>query len=235
VVFALYLLIAASTVTPSQLLFAEPIKLPVLNIELPMWGFFFLAPILFVIFHLYVLLQVLLLGRTTAVYNAAVARLELSPEENNSLRQRLANTLFAQIFAGSPREREGLIGWLLRSIVTITLWFIPVIVAQAFQSNFLAYHSHIVIWTLRFLMWVQLFMFPVIWPLALDGGKDFQWPKFWAGLKGLSMGRYFRICSLLFFTSCFIFSYVIPWRAACQSFYGCGTDIGTMRTVVSQG
>src|SRR6267142_6191146 len=72
-IFSLYLLIAATTVTQHQLLLAEPVKLPVLNIDLPQWGFFFLAPILFVILHAYVLLQVLLLGRTAAAYNIAVA------------------------------------------------------------------------------------------------------------------------------------------------------------------
>src|ERR1700710_2051606 len=63
-IFSLYLLTAATTVTHRQLLLAEPVKLPVLNIDLPLWGFFFLAPILFITFHAYVLLQVLLLGRT---------------------------------------------------------------------------------------------------------------------------------------------------------------------------
>jgi hypothetical protein len=61
-VFSLYLLIAATTVEHRQLLLAEPVKLPVLNIDLPLWGFFFLAPILLLIFHGYVLLQVLLPG-----------------------------------------------------------------------------------------------------------------------------------------------------------------------------
>src|SRR5439155_12236403 len=60
-IFSLYLLTAAATVEHRQLVLAEPVKLPVLNIELPLWGFFFLAPVLFVIFHAYVLLQVLLL------------------------------------------------------------------------------------------------------------------------------------------------------------------------------
>jgi hypothetical protein len=50
-IFSLYLLITATTVTQRQLLLAEPVKLPVLNIDLPLWGFFFLAPILFVILH----------------------------------------------------------------------------------------------------------------------------------------------------------------------------------------
>jgi hypothetical protein len=158
-IFALYLLIAATTVTYRQLLLADPIKLPVLNIELSLWGFFFLAPILFVILHLYTLLQVLLLGRTTGAYDDAVARLGLSPEENTSLRQRLANTLFAQIFAGSPRERKGFIGWLMRAIVWITLAIAPILVVLAFQFSFLPYHSHFVTWTHRLLILVELVAF----------------------------------------------------------------------------
>src|SRR3954454_766576 len=96
-IFSLYLLTAATTVTHKQLFLAEPVKLPVLNIDLPLWGFFFLAPILFVIFHAYVLIQLVLLARTAAAYNAAVARTgehdSLPPEAEASLRQRLANTL----------------------------------------------------------------------------------------------------------------------------------------------
>jgi hypothetical protein len=103
-IFSLYLLNTAATVTHRQLFLPEPLKLPVLNIDLPFLGFVFLAPILFVILHAYVLLQVLLLARTAVAYNAAVERADLPPEENASLRQRLANTLFAQLFAGSPRE-----------------------------------------------------------------------------------------------------------------------------------
>jgi hypothetical protein len=37
-IFSLYLLIAAATVTHRQLFLAEPVKLPVLNIDLPLWG-----------------------------------------------------------------------------------------------------------------------------------------------------------------------------------------------------
>src|SRR3954464_12079885 len=43
-IFSLYLLTAATTVTHRQLFLAEPVKLPVLNIDLPLWGFFWLPP-----------------------------------------------------------------------------------------------------------------------------------------------------------------------------------------------
>src|SRR5258707_1276247 len=113
-IFALCLLIATGTATHQQLFLETPLKLPALNIDLPLFWFFVLAPILFVLFHFYVLLQVLLLGRTAAAYNEIVDKAVGSAPENALMRQRLANTLFAQIFSGSPRERYGLLGWLLR-------------------------------------------------------------------------------------------------------------------------
>jgi len=173
-IFSLYMLVAAGTVTQRQLFLDEPTKLPVLNIDLPLWWFFLLAPILFVIFHVYVLLQVLLLGRTTAAYNSAVVPLGLSPEENASLRQRLANTIFAQTFAGSPREREGFVGMLLRSMVWITLAAAPILIVLAFQLRFLPYHSNVVTWTHRLLILIELAAFFFVWPLALDAQRDFQ-------------------------------------------------------------
>jgi uncharacterized protein YjbI with pentapeptide repeats len=180
-IFSLYLLTAAATVTHRQLFLAEPVKLPVLNIDLPLWGFFFLAPILFVILHVYVLLQVILLARTAAAYNEAVrqvaARDDLSPEQNASLRQRLANTLFAQIFAGSPREREGAFGWLLKSMAWITLALAPILILLVFQFKFLPYHSHFVTWTHRLLIVLGFAVAFQLWPLVLNPARDFQWPN----------------------------------------------------------
>jgi hypothetical protein len=163
-IFGLYLVIAGGTVTHRQLFLEDPLKLPVLNIELPLVGFFFLAPILFVIFHAYVLIQVLLLGRTAAAYNKAVEKAHLGTEENASIRQRLANTLFAQIFAGSPRERDGWVGWLLRAMAWITLAIAPVLILLVFEFQFLPYHSGPVTWAVRVLIVIDLAIVLVIWP-----------------------------------------------------------------------
>src|SRR5262245_15341105 len=182
-IFSLYLLNTAATVTHRQLFLPEPLKLPVLNIDLPLWGFFFLAPILFVILHVYVLLQVLLLARTAVAYNAAVERADLLPEENASLRQRLANTLFAQIFAGSPREREGWLGWLLKAMAWITLVIAPILILLVLQFMFLPYHSPLATWTHRFLIAAELAAASVLWPLVLDARRDFEWTRIWMQLK----------------------------------------------------
>jgi uncharacterized protein YjbI with pentapeptide repeats len=172
-IFSLYLLVAAATVDHRQLLLAEPVKLPILNIDFPLWGFFFLTPYLFVIFHVYVLLQVLLLGRTAAAYNEALDRAALSAPANAAMRQRLANTLFAQIFAGSPRERDGWLGRLLRSIAWVTLAITPIFILLVFQFTFLPYHSHLATWSHRFLIAAEIATTFLVWPLALDARQDF--------------------------------------------------------------
>jgi uncharacterized protein YjbI with pentapeptide repeats len=182
-IFSLYLLTAASTVTHRQLFLAEAVKLPVLNIDLPLWGFFFLAPILFVIFHIYVLLQVLLLAHTAAAYNSAVERAGFDAEESASLRQRLANTLFAQIFAGSPRESSGWIGWMLKTMAWTTLAIAPVLILVVFLFAFLPYHSHLATWTHRLLILAELLAAFGLWPLVLDPGRDFEWTKLWSKCK----------------------------------------------------
>ena len=191
-IFSLYLLTAAATVTQRQLFLAEPVKLPVLNIDLPLWGFFFLAPILFVILHAYVLIQVILLSRTAAAYSAAIGKVaerdNLTAEENDSLRQRLANTLFAQIFAGSPREREGAFGWLLRAMAWITLAISPILILLTFQFAFLPYHSHGVTWTHRLLILLELVVAFQLWPLVLDPQRDL-WRRSWQAAIRETGGR----------------------------------------------
>jgi hypothetical protein len=61
--FMLYLAIATGTTTHRMLFLEEPINLPVLNIK-PLLGFYVLTPGIFVVFHFYMLLNLVLLART---------------------------------------------------------------------------------------------------------------------------------------------------------------------------
>ena len=56
-----YFAVAAGAVTHADLFFENPVKLPFLNIDLPLLAFFFLAPILFLIVHAYTLVHLVLL------------------------------------------------------------------------------------------------------------------------------------------------------------------------------
>src|SRR3954447_23044887 len=65
VTFELYLAIAFGAVTHRQLFLEEAIKLPLLNVDLPLVAFFAVAPTVLVIFHFYVFLQLLGLAAKT--------------------------------------------------------------------------------------------------------------------------------------------------------------------------
>ena len=52
---------AAGAVTHADLFFENPVKLPFLNIELPLLAFFFLAPILFLVVHAYTFVHLVML------------------------------------------------------------------------------------------------------------------------------------------------------------------------------
>jgi uncharacterized protein YjbI with pentapeptide repeats len=172
VAFSAYLAATAANISHRQLFLEDTIKLPTINIDLPLVASAILLPLLFVIYHVYVLLQVVLLARTAAAYNEAIQRAAPDTADSTLVRQRLANTLFAQLFAGSPREREGVLGWLLRAMTWITLAIAPVFVLIVFELRFLPYHSALVTWTHRGLITLDLLAILLLWAGAVDVRRD---------------------------------------------------------------
>jgi hypothetical protein len=67
-----YLAVAAGAVTHADLFLENAVKLPFLNIELPLLAFFFLAPILFIIVHAYTLVHLVMLTEKTKRYDQAL-------------------------------------------------------------------------------------------------------------------------------------------------------------------
>jgi uncharacterized protein YjbI with pentapeptide repeats len=167
ILFGLYLVIAAGGITHNALFLNEPVKLPALSVDLPVDRFFLVAPVLFVIFHIYLLVQIILLSHTAVAYNEAVEHSITEASDRARVRQRLVNTLFAQIFAGSPREREGMLGALLRLMAWATLVIGPVVVLLIYQVTFLPYQSAYATWTHRVLIVVDLVMILVLLGKAL--------------------------------------------------------------------
>src|SRR5215208_5670233 len=66
----LYLAIAAGAVTHKDLFFENPVKLPFLNVELPLIAFFALGPLLFLIVHAYTLLHFAMLAGKVGAFRA---------------------------------------------------------------------------------------------------------------------------------------------------------------------
>jgi uncharacterized protein YjbI with pentapeptide repeats len=160
VTFELYLAIAFGSVKHRDIFLETPIKLPVLNVDLPLVGFFVVAPTILVIFHFYVFLQLLALAAKAKDYDALLRQATSDTSDRQYLRHRLDSFLVLQLLVGPTEQRTGFGGFSLRLIAWITLVGIPVLILLQGQVTFLPYHREWVVWLQRAAVLIDL---AVIW------------------------------------------------------------------------
>ena len=100
-----YLLIAVAGVTHKDLLLSRDVTLPLLQVDIGLTRFFLFAPILLVLFHLGVVVQLALLARKTLEFDTAMRMLEATDRRTHPLRLELHNFFFVQALAGPQRSR----------------------------------------------------------------------------------------------------------------------------------
>src|SRR5271169_563021 len=99
--FALfYFAIATGAVTHRDLLLENPVKLPFLNVELPLKAFFVLGPLVFLIVHAYVLLHFVLLAGKIGAFQTELEWQVKSGDTRAHLRRQLPSNIFVQSLAG---------------------------------------------------------------------------------------------------------------------------------------
>jgi hypothetical protein len=74
-----YLLVAAGAVTHKDLFLESPVKLPFLSVDLPLRGFFWLGPAIFLVVHAYVLLHFGMLSGKAREFDSEL-REQVDPE-----------------------------------------------------------------------------------------------------------------------------------------------------------
>jgi hypothetical protein len=117
----LYLLIAVGGVTHRDLFLQIPVKLPFLNVDLPLFGFFWLGPLIFLVVHAYVLLHFVLLAGKVGDFDAELKAQIADEDVRRRLRRQLPSNIFVQFLAGSREVRAGVMGFMLRLIAQISL------------------------------------------------------------------------------------------------------------------
>ena len=201
-----YLAVAAGAVTHADLFLENPVKLPFLGVELPLLAFFFIAPILFLVVHAYVLVHLVMLTDKAKRFHEELHKqfgkeTGLSDEKakniRDGLRQQLPSNIFVQFLAGAPEARSGPFGWALRAIGWTTLVVGPVLLLLMMQIQFLPYHSSFVAWTQRLALLADLTLIWWLWGRVLSGrdpdvGSFSYWPL---GAIGLVLG-----CAALMFS-----------------------------------
>jgi hypothetical protein len=175
-----YLGIAAGAVTHADLLMQNPVKLPFLNIELPLLAFFFLAPLLLFITHAYTLVNLALLADRVQRFHkelgdqlAADPTLQLRALEIRSvLTRQLPSNIFVQFLGGPNEIRKRAVGRALAVILWLTLVVAPIALLLLLQIQFLPYHSRGVTWISRVFLLLDLGLSWWLWGFNILRGAD---------------------------------------------------------------
>src|SRR3984957_7154484 len=155
-----YLAVATGAVTHTDLFFENPVKLPFLNIELPLLAFFFLAPVLFIIMHAYALVHLVMLTKKAKRFHH---KNDGKNERAENLRWQLPSNIFIQFLAGPADIRSGHFGMALRAIAWITLVIAPILLLLMMQIQFLPFHSSFITWTHRVILFADLCLLWWLW------------------------------------------------------------------------
>src|SRR5277367_2447953 len=165
-----YLGIAASAVTHADLFVQNPVKLPFLNIELPLLAFFFLAPLLFLMVHAYTLVNLALLADRVGQFHSELrdqladpALASKAAEIRAALARQLPSNIFVQFLGGPDEIRKGAFGVLLAAILWVTLVVAPIALLLLLQIQFLPYHSRWITWTTRVALILDLGLLWWLW------------------------------------------------------------------------
>ncbi len=154
-VAGLYFAILIGSTTDEQLLKESGIVLPLLSVELPIVGFYIIAPWLFWLLHLNLLLLLRLLA-------GKIDRLPMRLPE--TFRHRLHTFPFTQLRAG-PRQ-AGAARFLLWAMAWISIVALPVIVLMWAQARFLAYHGDWITFFHQLAVLADLALLWLLWPRA---------------------------------------------------------------------
>jgi uncharacterized protein YjbI with pentapeptide repeats len=175
ITFQLYLAIAFGSVTHRDLFLETPIKLPLLNVDLALVGFFVVAPLLLLIFHFYVFLQLLGLAMTAKDHSALLAIDVPDVSDRQYVRRRLDVFPILRFLAGPRDQRTGFFGFSLRLIVWITLVATPVLILLQAQVTFLPYHREWIVWLHRVAVLIDLALIWYFWIRLRSDDEPIGW------------------------------------------------------------
>ncbi len=155
--FAAYFVTTVAATTHENLLRGTAVKLPLLNVDLPIVGFYFIAPGLFVLLHFYLLFQLYLLSGRARELIAAVG-----PETARAAGPSFPVTQFLLGGLGAFRPVFGLGIWL-------AVIMLPALALTFVQIRFLPYHARSATGMHMALVVLDVLVTAVLWCLTIRG------------------------------------------------------------------
>ncbi|MSP74559.1 MAG: pentapeptide repeat-containing protein [Rhodospirillaceae bacterium] len=147
---SVYLALAVNNVTHRDLLFEAPLKLPLINIDLALVAFGFVAPFLVLILELHFLIGLTFVANRADAYKDLLREQAPLRSERVHINQRLIASIFAQLLVGAESfDKREWLRHLATATFCVTIVLIPLATVFLFLIAFLPYQSELLSWSQR--------------------------------------------------------------------------------------
>ena len=202
-VLCTYVVVIGFSTTDMDLLIGKSIKLPVVDVEVPITGFYATVPYLVVLVHFNLLLQLQLLSRKLFAFD------EVAPKEEamGGLRDQLHIFPYNYYLVGRPSP---LIRPLVALLVNITVLILPLLVILILEARFLAYQSEAITWAQRLAIWLDIGLAATLWPVCMD--RQDSWTRYMLGVGQYVRAHWMRWTWRLFGLAILMSLFIMPTR-----------------------
>jgi uncharacterized protein YjbI with pentapeptide repeats len=168
-----YVAVTLASVSHKALLLNSPVRLPIINADIPLVGFFQYAPALLLLVYLSLLVQHVILARKYRKFTDAIAPYELETGTEHPARDRVHSYVFSQILAG-PRPNR-ITKFMMMLIVYVTFSILPIATLLYFQIKFLPYHEVSITYWHRIAVILGFVMLILLTPIMQHAPPKRRW------------------------------------------------------------
>ena len=168
-----YVVVTLASVSHKTLLLNSPVRLPIINADIPLVGFFQYAPVMLLLVYLSLLVQHVILARKYRKFTDAIASYETETGTEHPAREWVHSYVFSQIAAG-PRPNR-ITKFMMQLIVYVTFSILPIITLLYFQIKFLPYHDVSTTYWHRIAVILGFVMLILLTPLMQNTGHARRW------------------------------------------------------------
>jgi uncharacterized protein YjbI with pentapeptide repeats len=180
----LYVNLIIAGTTPEQILRVAPVMLPLLNVPLPIIGFYGFLPWLLLFFHLYLLVQHYLFSRELFHFRQALDAAE-DPTTQNYVRKNLGNLPFLHWMMNCHGPAMALVLTLI-TLICLIIW--PLVTLLWLQMAILPYHDYLLLWWQRAAIMLDVLLVGWLWPKTLGADDSNAEPMAWTWWKPILGG-----------------------------------------------
>jgi hypothetical protein len=183
------------------LLLAGPVKMPLLGVDMTLFAFYGFAPPLFVVLHLYVLMQLYLLARLLRLFDDDLRAADMIEQDRRRVHGQLDKFVLTPFLIGAPQDMT--VRLFLYAVVLLSFVAGPVLLLLSFQLRFLPYHNVQVTYAHRGALLLDVIMLLLLWPrVSRSSAPRAKLARNWkalcrvgvAALISAMTGRFLGVC-----------------------------------------